>query len=127
MKIHEAARCCGIRPHTLRYYEEIGLIRRVGRDSSGIRDYSGEDLRWLEFLVRLRATGMKISKMQEYARLRYQGDETAHERKNLLESHLHSLDEEIARLTEMRRFVAEKIEIYDRMVNTLHEQHESCK
>jgi DNA-binding transcriptional MerR regulator len=46
--------------HTLRYYERAGLLDPVGRAESGHRRYVAADLAWLDFLTRLRATGMAI-------------------------------------------------------------------
>jgi len=69
----------------------------------------------LEFINRLRSTGMKISEMKEYTRLRNMGDATITERKNILEEHLDSIDSEIKKLSEVRNYVAMKIEIYKKM------------
>lgn len=44
--------------HTLRYYEKIGLIVAIGRNSNGYRYYSAADIEWISFLKRLKATGM---------------------------------------------------------------------
>ncbi len=114
-EISEAAKLMNIKPHTLRYYESIGLIKNIKRNSAGKRMYSKADLKWLEFINRLRSTGMKISKMKEYTRLRNMGDATITERKNILEEHLNSIDSEIKKLTEVRNYVAMKIDIYKKM------------
>lgn len=53
--------------HTLRYYERIGLVAPICRASSGHRRYSSQDIAWIEFLTRLRATGMPIRQMQQFA------------------------------------------------------------
>jgi len=58
---------------------------------------------------------MKISEMKEYTRLRNMGDATITERKNILEEHLDSIDSEIKKLSEVRNYVAMKIEIYKKM------------
>ncbi len=39
MKISEVCERCDVSPHTLRYYENIGLLSPIRRTSSGIRDY----------------------------------------------------------------------------------------
>lgn len=44
MKIGELARRAGVSPHTIRYYERIGLMPRAGRDAGGRRDYDGSAL-----------------------------------------------------------------------------------
>jgi DNA-binding transcriptional MerR regulator len=52
---------------TLRYYEKAGLIERVGRTTGNQRRYASADLAWLEFLLRLRETGMSIDDMKRFA------------------------------------------------------------
>ena len=115
LEIREAAKLVNLKPHTLRYYESIGLIKDIKRNSAGKRIYSEADLKWLEFINRLRSTGMKISKMKEYTRLRNMGDATITERKNILEEHLSSIDSEIKKLSEVRNYVAVKINIYKKL------------
>ena len=82
--IAEAAHRSGLSIDTLRYYERIQLIDPPARDSGGRRAYSDEDLGWLEFLTKLRMTGMPIRMMREYAKLRHQGMSTAGRRKQIL-------------------------------------------
>ncbi|MDF2524091.1 MAG: transcriptional regulator, MerR family, partial [Clostridiales bacterium] len=60
---------------TLRYYERIGLIPRVNRNRSGIRDYTEEDCNWVEFIKCLRGAGLPIEVLVEYVRLYQQGEE----------------------------------------------------
>lgn len=45
---------------TLRYYERIGLLPRVNRNKSGIRDYTEQDCRWIEFIKCMRSSGIPI-------------------------------------------------------------------
>ena len=113
--INDVSRLTKLKPHTLRYYESIGLIMDVKRNSSGKRVYSEEDLKWLEVINRLRTTGMNINKMKEYARLRHLGDETITERKNIMKEHLGSIEREIQMLQEARAYVTRKVEIYNEM------------
>lgn len=115
LTINEVAKLVNLKPHTLRYYESIGLIKDVRRNSAGKRMYSKADIIWLEFINRLRATGMKISKMKEYTRLRNMGDATITERKSILEEHLDSIESAIKKLSEVRDYVAMKIDRYKRM------------
>lgn len=82
--IAEAARRLGVSAHTLRYYERAGLIEEIGRTSNGRRLYGADDLSWMEFLLRLRAVGMGISGMREYATLRAQGPATIARRAQIL-------------------------------------------
>ena len=55
--------------HTLRYYEHEHLITPK-RDSSNRRCYTDKDLAWINFIKRLKNTGMSIKEIQHYAELR---------------------------------------------------------
>lgn len=69
---------------TLRYYERIGLIPRVNRNKSGIRSYSEEDCRWVEFVKCMRGIGLPIETLIQYVKLYQQGDDSIEARKDLL-------------------------------------------
>jgi DNA-binding transcriptional MerR regulator len=87
MKIGELAKRSGLSAHTIRYYERIGLLPYVARDRSRRRDYDASILTWIEFLGRLKATGMSIREMLRYADLREKGAGTEAQRRELLEQH----------------------------------------
>jgi DNA-binding transcriptional MerR regulator len=81
--IAEAADLVGLTPHTLRYYEQQGLVR-PGRDASGYRTYSAADLRRLVFLARMRLSGMPMRELRRYIGLVEQGDATTGERRAIM-------------------------------------------
>ncbi len=86
MKIGDFAKATGIPPSTLRYYEEKGLMR-VSRDKSGYRCYAAQDIAWVQFIQRLKDTGMLLRDIRQYAALRYAGSATMAERLTMLEKH----------------------------------------
>lgn len=73
MKIGELAGRSGLSAHTIRYYERIGLLPYADRDRSRQRDYDASILTWIDFLGRLKTTGMPIREMLRYAALRDEG------------------------------------------------------
>lgn len=122
MTISDMADRLGLTPHTLRYYEKIGLIREVER-ASGRRCYSEQDQTWLEFIIRLKATGMPLKKIHRYAELRYEGDSTLSERKDMLLSHRQDLKMNITKLQSHLAALNHKINIYD----TLETQYDALR
>ncbi|WP_186417431.1 MerR family transcriptional regulator [Bosea sp. CS1GBMeth4] len=98
MKIGQLARRSGLSAHTIRYYERIGLLPRADRDRSGQRDYDASILSWIEFLDRLKTTGMPIRDMLRYAALRERGADTEAERCTLLEQHRERVRAHVAEL-----------------------------
>lgn len=59
MNIAEVSKKYDLTQDTLRYYERVGLLPRVNRTSSGIRDYSEEDCHWVEFIKCMRQAAFR--------------------------------------------------------------------
>ncbi|MDF2636351.1 MAG: transcriptional regulator, MerR family, partial [Pelosinus sp.] len=57
MTITEVSEKFDVSQDTLRYYERIGLLPRVNRNKSRIRDYTEEDCKWVEFIKCMRSAG----------------------------------------------------------------------
>ncbi|MEU4087677.1 MerR family transcriptional regulator [Streptomyces aureus] len=106
----------GLSHDTLRYYEKAGLIERVGRTTGNQRRYRAADLAWLEFLVRLRETGMPIADVRRFAELRSRGDETVPERLAMLREHGAGLRERIRALRRNASALEDKIDHYERLL-----------
>ena len=83
MMIAEVSKKFDLSKDTLRYYERIGLLPGVNRNS-GIRDYTEEDCNWVEFIKCMRSAGLPIEVLIEYVGLFQQGDTTIEARKELL-------------------------------------------
>ena len=116
LTIQEVAEATGLTTHTLRYYERIGLIHLINREENTHRCYTADDVGWIDFLLKLRATGMSIKDMQRYAELQRQGDETLPERVEMLKSLRGNVEARINELNEHLKLVRYKIEIYTQMV-----------
>ena len=109
--IGEFSKLTGLGIHTLRYYEQEGLIAPE-RNSSNRRCYSDKDLTWIEFIKRLKDTGMPIKEIQHYAKLRAEGDPTLRERMEMLTAHREALNEQIRQLQEHLTKLDDKIDFY---------------
>ena len=116
--IAEAAESSGLSAHTLRYYERIGLIHPVGRGANGHRRYGRDDLDWLALLKKLRATGMPIRQMVDYAELVREGSHTAGRRRQMLEAHRQAIRAQVAELNETADVLDHKIAMYREMENS---------
>lgn len=103
---------------TLRYYEKAGLIERVGRTAGNQRLYASADLAWLEFLLRLRETGMSIADMQRFARLRAAGDKTIPDRITMLHGHAQVLATHIDALQRNALALDDKITHYEQQLSS---------
>ncbi|MDP4160664.1 MAG: MerR family transcriptional regulator [Bacillota bacterium] len=116
MTIAEVSEKYDLTQDTLRYYERIGLIPHVNRNKSGIRDYTEEDCRWVEFIKCMRNAGLPIEALIEYVTLFKQGAETIGARKELLTEQRKQL---IQRMVDMQKTLERlnyKIESYEQSV-----------
>ena len=113
MIIAEVSKAYGLSADTLRYYERIGLIPHVPRNSGGIRVYDEESRRWVEFVKCMRSAGIAIETLIEYVGLCRQGEHTAEARKDLLIEERRKLAERIAEMQETLARLDGKIEGYE--------------
>ena len=84
MTIKEVCEKYGITADTLRYYEKVGVIPTVGRTKGGKRDYSEQDISWVENAICMRNAGLPVEMLIEYVRLFQEGDGTFQARRDLL-------------------------------------------
>jgi DNA-binding transcriptional MerR regulator len=117
LTISDAARAVGVSAHTLRYYERAGLMRDpVERNTATHRRYTDEDLRWVILLTRLRATGMPIRRMRDYADLVRAGAGNERERLALLESHRTAVLEQLDEVQRSLAAIDAKIDLYRELI-----------
>lgn len=116
MTIAQVSKKYDISADTLRYYERIGLIQNVNRTESGIRDYTEEDCRWVEFVKCMRGAGLPIEVLIEYVSLFQQGDSTIEARKELLTEQRQQLLEKMDDMQKTLDRLNYKIEMYEKMM-----------
>ncbi|KQN96049.1 MerR family transcriptional regulator [Paenibacillus sp. Leaf72] len=116
MFIAEVSEKYDLSQDTLRYYERIGLIPRVNRNKSGLRDYTEEDCRWVEFVKCMRGVGLPVEVLIEYVGLFQQGDETKEARKELLIEQRKLLRARMEDMHKVLERMDDKIERYEQTI-----------
>jgi DNA-binding transcriptional MerR regulator len=113
LSISDAAQLTGLSAHTLRYYERAGLmLDMVERAPSSHRRYTEDDIRWVTLLTKLRATGMPIRRVRQYAELVRAGEGNEAERLALLQAHRDAVLEQLDAMRRNLEAIEYKIEIY---------------
>lgn len=107
--IQQAASLTGLSIDTLRYYERVGLLAPIARNQSGHRRYSEDRLTSIQFVVRLRATGMSVARVKQYIALSRRGEQTMAERRAMLEAHAQHIKEQIEQLSVTQRAIEHKL------------------
>ena len=70
MKIGEATEALDISADTLRYYERIKLLPKVGRSTGGVRHYSESDLSRIRYIQQSQKMGFSLNEISELLRFR---------------------------------------------------------
>ena len=109
--IGEFSKLTNLGIHTLRYYEHENLISPK-RNSSNRRCYTDSDIAWVDFIKRLKDTGMPIKEIKRYAELRSKGDTTLKPRMEMLIQHRQALNEQISSLQIHMSKLDDKINYY---------------
>ena len=109
MNIGDVARLSGLPAKTIRYYEEIGLVRPQ-RATNGYRRFRERDLHKLAFLGRARALGFSIEDCRVLLALYEDAGRASADVKAVAEQHLARIDDKIVQLQSMRATLAHLVE-----------------
>lgn len=114
MTIKEASEKTGISIDNLRYYEKIGLIPKVQRNSSGIRVYDETIINWIEFAMCFKKGGMSLDAIREYIQLSIEGESTKPARKEILLEAKEDLENRISEMQNSLDVINYKLSTYER-------------
>lgn len=110
--IGQVAKKLGISSHTLRYYDQEGLLPEVRRTSGGIRQFEDSDLCFLYVILCLKETGMSIAEIRTFIQWARVGDSSLQKRYNLFVERKKAVDQEIERLKTYRTCIEYKCAYY---------------
>ncbi|WP_170328598.1 Cu(I)-responsive transcriptional regulator [Ruegeria arenilitoris] len=101
MNIGDVATQTGLPAKTIRYYEDIGLIKPM-RDDNGYRRFRAQDVHKLNFLGRARALGFTIEDCRTLMALYEDETRASADVKKVARAHLVQIEAKIADLNAMR-------------------------
>lgn len=107
MLIGELAQAVGATAKTLRFYEEQGLLSPAERTPAGYRDYTTDAIARVDFIHRGQAAGLALAQIKQILNIRDRGQAPCDHVRDLLDTRLTDLDQQIRSLTELRATIAE--------------------
>jgi DNA-binding transcriptional MerR regulator len=110
LKIGEFARLANTNLRTLRYYEELGLMKPAARSDGGFRYYRHCDLNRLNMIRSLQDLGLNLDRIREVLNIRDPQQDRAgfmHEVRKALEVQDELLTKRIEEIQEQRAKLAE--------------------
>ncbi|MCP8940394.1 helix-turn-helix domain-containing protein [Alsobacter sp. SYSU M60028] len=100
--IGEVARRSGVKPPTIRYYEEIGLLPAPPRTEGNRRVYDDADLRRLAFIRHARELGFEVEAIRTLLSLQDHPDQSCAAADTIARARLAEVDERIAKLLALK-------------------------
>jgi MerR family copper efflux transcriptional regulator len=109
MNIGEAGRQSGLPAKTIRYYEDIGLLRPARRDN-GFRDYGDKDIHELRFIARARNLGFSIEECRHLLELYRDTSRTSAEVREMATTQIETIREKMRELGAMEQTLSHLID-----------------
>jgi MerR family copper efflux transcriptional regulator len=117
LAIGEAANRAGVSPDTLRYYERLGLLTRVGRTSAGYRQYSDSTIEQVRFVRTALRFGFSLKQVARFLRARESGRAPCREVRAAGQDILDRVDQQIKELKAARRELQQTLKEWDRRLS----------
>lgn len=109
MNISDAARRSGLPAKTIRYYEDIGLVKPL-RDDNGYRAFRESDTHKLTFLARARALGFTIEDCRHLLALWEDKSRASADVRDIARQQLKQIEAKIADLQDMRQTLSDLVQ-----------------
>jgi len=101
-QIGNVSEMLGFSKDTLRYYEKIGLLPRVARDTSGRRIYDTKDISRLRFIRRAQRMKFSLAEIGQLLEMRENPNNVRVEVRALTQEKLTEVEEHIDELSTLR-------------------------
>ena len=107
LTIGQAAASSGVPPKTIRFYEEVGLVKPAERLANRYRAYDESNVQTLRFIRRARDLGFSLQEIDKLLALYRNRRRASEDVKRLALAHVAQLDHKITELTRIRDTRAE--------------------
>jgi DNA-binding transcriptional MerR regulator len=110
ISIGDVATTLGLTTRTLRYWEEVGIIKSFQRPEGGSRAYTPYMVRRIKFILKLKTLGLTIKELQvlgdAYGDAR-RTDNMIPQLIDILDTHINMVDDKISELSSLRKEIVE--------------------
>ncbi|AYE38620.1 MerR family transcriptional regulator [Companilactobacillus zhachilii] len=100
--IGQVAEKTGLSSYTLRYYDKEGLMPFVHRGNGGRREFTDDDMDFVDLISCLKQTGMSLKEIREFVNMSMEGNDTLEKR---LEMFKRQRDEVMKQIEQSQRYL----------------------
>jgi DNA-binding transcriptional MerR regulator len=101
--IGNVAKSSGVPIKTIRYYEELGLLKSSARTEGGFRLFNSDVLERLHFIKRAQSLGLTLSEIKDFLNVHDGGELPCVHIKAKLQDKITAIDEQIQQLLILRQ------------------------
>ncbi len=102
LKIGQLSARSGVSIKTIRYYEELGLLKACGRTEGHFRLFQIDAVTRLAFIKRLQSLGLSLQEINECLEVYDQDQLPCDDIQTKLEQHVREIDRQVAELMSLR-------------------------
>lgn len=114
--VKEVAELLGVSVHTVRYYDDKGLIPGTKRNAANQRLFDDMEVEWLFVSLTLKNTGLSLKDVKHYIELYQQGDSTLPERYEIMKKQKEKTLQEMEELKLRLAVLDRKIDHYGKLL-----------
>lgn len=114
--IKQVADKMGLSIPTLRYYDKEGLLPFIEKKENGTRIFKESDLRTLEIISCMKASGMPIKDIKRYMDMCLEGDNTLEDRLDIFLKRKEVVKEQMEELNKIMSVIEHKISYYEKAI-----------
>lgn len=102
-QIGTVAKVSGVPIKTIRYYEELGLLKASSRTEGGFRLFDEDVFSRLHFIKRAQSLGLSLSEIKDFLEIHDQGELPCDRIKISLQEKLQAIEEKIQELIQFKQ------------------------
>ncbi|GEO78090.1 transcription regulator [Companilactobacillus mindensis DSM 14500] len=111
--IGQVAEKTGLSSYTLRYYDKQGLMPFVHRDDVGRREFTENDMDFIELITCLKETGMSLKEIREFVNMSMEGNDTLEQRLEMFKKQRDEVLEQIRQSQKYLEKLSHKVQYFE--------------
>ncbi|WP_178024740.1 MerR family transcriptional regulator [uncultured Paenibacillus sp.] len=114
--IQEVSSMFNVPSHTLRYYEQEGLLPAIERSENGRRVYQDADLSRIRMILCMRDAGMSLDSIKSFNELDRLDADTLPDKRRIIAEQKSQVEHKIRELQDLLRLLNRKLDHYDKLI-----------
>ncbi len=126
LTVHELARASRLPSDTVRYYARIGLIKPVGRQANGYKQFVAQDVHRLHFIRQAKRLGFTLTEIRGILDDAGRGSSPCPKVREIITQRIEETRRQVAELVSLQKRMEDALEVWEAMPNRMPDGHTVC-